>query len=250
MKKISVFVLMALVLAVTACKEGKTNNENENNNSEKVDSQSAFDLKLYRTALEQGDAYTAIAALNSYILRDSSHIQYRDTLLQLYLQTQQLMASYQISSDILEDRPNDTLALQANVASAYELGAMDKAITSVKKLLEIDPTNLSLKFQYGQSLLQRNDVAEGLKIVQEVIDDPKAKQTKVPYTAFENGRQVQREVNLNLAAIMLMGQYYAQTGNFDKSETYFRLALKINPKFKEAAQAILDLKALKAQGGR
>ena len=245
MKKISALLLVITLFAAVACKDKKTTETKDGKTEKVVDPLAEHDLKVYRRALERGDAYTAIASLSSFLVRDSSQIEYKDTLLQMYLQTEQAVATYKLSSELLKVRPNDTLLLQMNVSMAYQIGAADLAFDNLKKLLDIEPTNLVLKFQYGQSLLQRNQVDEGLKTLQSIIDDPNSSKVKVPYTVFENGRQVPKELKIKVACLMLMGQLYAQTNDFNTAETYFRKVLQVEPGFKEAAQAILDLKQLR-----
>ncbi len=247
MKKISALLLVITLFAAVACKDTKSTETKKGETDKVVDPLAEHDLKVYKRAFERGDGYTAIAALNSFLMRDSSKVEYKDTLLQLYLETQQVLASFKTSGELLKIRPNDTLLLQVNVSMAYQLGAVDLAFDNLKKLLEFEPDNLQLKFQYGQSLLQRNQVDEGLKTLQSIIDNPNSNKVKVPYTVFENGRQVQKELKIKVACLMLMGQLYAQTNDFDTAEQYFRKTLKVDPNFKEAAQAILDLKQLKSE---
>lgn len=245
MKKISAILLVITMLAAAACKESKTETTKENATETKLSPEAQHDLQLYRRALERGDAYTAIAALNSYLMYDSSKREYKDTLLQMYLQTQQIMASYKVSEELLRVDPNDTAVLEINVSSAFEMGMMDKAIGNTQKLLAIYPNNLKLKLQYAQALIQTGKHQEGLAELEAIVANPAAKNDKVPYTAFEGGQPVQKEIKINLAAVMVIGQYYTQMGNFDKAESYFRQALQIDSRFKEAAQAILGLKQLK-----
>ena len=245
MKKISALLLVITLFAAVACKDKKTTETKDGETEKVVDPLAEHDLKVYKRSLERGDAYTAISSLSSFLMRDSSKIEYKDTLLQMYLQTEQAVPTYKLSGELLKVRPNDTLLLQINVSMAYQLGVADLAFDNLKKLLDFEPNNLQLKFQYGQSLLQRNQVDEGIRTLQSIIDDPNSSKAKVPYTVFENGRQVQKELKIKVACLMLMGQLNVELKDYDTAESYFRQSLKVDPTFKAAAEAILDLKQMR-----
>jgi len=248
MKNLTAFLLIT-VLLFGACKNNSSGTDGADSTAGKEkhkDPLAAHDLKLYEQAMGRLDIVTAITSLNSYLMRDSSDLRYKDTLAQLYMNQQMIYPALRITEEILVKRPNDTAILKMNVVLAETGGVLDRAVNSTRKLLEIFKDNIEYKFYHGYALVHSmSTTAEGEKLLLEVAQSPEAAKIKAPFRT-RNGGQI--ESNLQINAYMLLGEVQIQLGKFDEAEKYFTLATK-GRRFDPAAEAILEVRQIKRNGG-
>ena len=141
MKNLTAFLLIT-VLLFGACKNNSSGTDASDKKDKKetrLSAEAEHDLKLYKQAIDRLDLSTAVIALNSYLMRDTSdnNMRYKDTLAQLYLEQQQMLPLLKVTEEILIKRPNDTAILKMNVFAAENSGRMEMAVNSTKKLYEI-----------------------------------------------------------------------------------------------------------------
>ncbi|MGV3597176.1 MAG: tetratricopeptide repeat protein [Bacteroidota bacterium] len=254
MKKTAVLVVAAVAMLATACKNNKETGNGGKNDSGKTAAVSDFkmtpeaerDLKIFRKAWEMADPYTAIYALNSYLMVDSNNLGMKDTLAKLYVETNQPIAALVVIKDYLKQKPTDTAMLVLNVKLAQAMGQPEKSADASKTLMSLFPEELTYKLNYAHSLLMSNGTAlEGEKLLNEILSDPRSLQQKTAYNTVENGRQVSKDMSIKVGALMLLGEAYGANGDLDKGEQYFRDVLKVDPKFTPAAEAILQIKKMR-----
>lgn len=251
MKKTAVLVVAAVAMLATACKNNKETGNGGKSDSGKTAAVSLTpeaerDLKIFRKAWEMADPYTAIYALNSYLMVDSTNLGIKDTLAKLYVETNQPIAALVIIKDYLKQKPTDTAMLVLNVKLAQAMGQPEKSADASKTLMSLFPEELTYKLNYAHSLLMSNSTAlEGEKLLKEILDDPRSLQQKTAYNTVENGRQVSKDMSIKVGALMLLGEAYGANGDLDKGEQYFRDVLKVDPKFSPAAEAILQIKKMR-----
>lgn len=251
MKKTAVLVVAAVAMLATACKNNKETGNGGKSDSGKTAAVSLTpeaerDLKIFRKAWEMADPYTAIYALNSYLMVDSANLGIKDTLAKLYVETNQPIAALVIIKDYLKQKPTDTAMLVLNVKLAQAMGQPEKSADASKTLMSLFPEELTYKLNYAHSLLMSNSTAlEGEKLLKEILDDPRSLQQKTAYNTVENGRQVSKDMSIKVGALMLLGEAYGANGDLDKGEQYFREVLKVDPKFSPAAEAILQIKKMR-----
>jgi tetratricopeptide (TPR) repeat protein len=246
MKKISVLILSALLLA-SACKEGTNKNKDT---KEKTSEEIRADhyLAVYDRSMELTDLSSAIYSLNAYFeivgdsIRDSSP--YLDTLILLYQEVRQFAPVYKLTDERLAQNPNDTNMLVLNVGVAQVLGGLGQVTDRCLKLVNMFPDEPGYKFNYAASLVENRKIEEGEKVLIDIANDPKSANQQVPFTAYDaNGQPRQNAVNAKVGAYMKLGQLYEILKDNQKAMGYYRKALAVDGNFRPAAQAILALKS-------
>lgn len=243
MKRIQL-LLLALALFGAACKDktATATEEKQTTENKTVNPQAEHDLKLYRYSINIADPYTAISALSSYLMRDTNaNIAYKDTLLQLYVETRSLMAAYKLSEEILKKKPNDTTTLEINLESAKSIGQLGASLDRAKQLTDMAPANAEYKFFYARALFENGHLKEAEKILLEVANDPQYKNQTTSFIWYKNGQPFPMEAKIQTSALMQIGQYYANARDKKTAKSYFRKIRSIDPQFQPAAEAILEL---------
>ncbi len=246
MKKISVLILSALLLA-GACKEGDNKNKDA---KEKTSEEIRADhyLAVYDRSMELTDLSSAIYSLNGYFeivgdsVRDSSP--YLDTLILLYQEVRQFAPVYKLTDERLGQNPNDTNMLVLNVGVAQVLGGLGQVTDRCLRLVNMFPDEPGYKFNYAASLIENRKIEEGEKVLIDIANNPKSADQQVPFTAYDaNGQPRQNAVNAKVGAYMKLGQLYEILKDNQKAIGYYRKALAVDGSFRPAAQAILALKS-------
>src|SRR5687768_3079895 len=110
------FAAVVLLSVFNSCKsDHKDTSGNENN-----------DMALYKQAMEYNDYNTAIAAIHSMLLKDSTKSNYNDTLANLYLQSENYPAALVSSEKVLKKKPDDVKMLEIAVKAAEGVRSIDK----------------------------------------------------------------------------------------------------------------------------
>jgi tetratricopeptide (TPR) repeat protein len=250
MKKIAV-LLLAFAVFATACKDNKTKDKEETTAGAAAitnySPEAEHDLKVYRIALQRKDAYTAINALTSFLLRDSASnvSKYKDTLAQIYIEMQQAQPAFEITKEIIETRPNDTTILKMNVGIAESIGTLGQTVKACETLSKMYPDELMYQYYYGRAMLENQTLAaQGEKVMMGIIANPQSTVQTVAYPIFEKGELVPKRVKAKVAALMVLGQAYGANNDLDKAEYYFKEVLKID-RFAPAAEAITQINKIR-----
>lgn len=249
MKKITI-ILIAISCFAVACKDSKKTKETDGTRTAKnLDPQADHDLKLYTQAMNRADVPSAIYALNSYLMRDSSQPAYKDTLLELYKDRREMAAIFVLSGEMLTKKPNDTSLLILYVQAAGVLNQLGFVTDKCLRLTEMFPNEDEYKFQYAEALLQSRNTAGAEAILLAIINDPNsAKKTTIVTAQDDNGQLRQSKINTKVGALLKLGQIKMLTNNLDEAEKIFSQASQITPNDNNIGAAILEVRRLKAAG--
>lgn len=211
-----------------------------------LDPQAAHDLALYNQAMNRADVPSAIYALNSYLMRDSSQPAYKDTLLELYKDRREMAAIFVLSGEMLTKKPNDTNLLVLNVQAAAVINQLGFVTDKCLKLTEMFPNDDEYKFQYAEALLQSRNTAGAEAILQAIIDDPNsAKKTTLVTAQDENGQLRQNKINTKVGALLKMGQLKILTNRLDDAEKIIWQAVQIAPNDKNVTMALAEVRQMR-----
>jgi FimV-like protein len=99
--------------------------------------------------------------------------------------------------------------LYGDIGNLYRrMDQPDKAIEAYKKILEKEPANQSARLELGKALLEKQDVAEAKKVLEQV-----------------NVNSI-----TNPSALLEMGRYFANAKDMAEAVKYWEKAISIDPK--------------------
>lgn len=213
MKKYIV-VLLSTVLLLPACKQ----NHPATSTAEKA----------YSLALRHGDVQAAINACYQILADDSTKTNYYDTLVYLYLNTQNQASTYLAAQECYKLRPTDEKILMLLADYSKSLGLPDTSLMYYGKLYQITH---KLEYMYDMAQVNYNanrfDKAEVL--ADSIIANPNSANETVTLYADRNSEG--QAVPLNAVAYHVKAGIYLTMGKKDPAVKYLNESIRLFPTF-------------------
>ncbi len=184
--------------------------------------------EAYHRALRWGDFPTAIAFLHLLLPTDTSRWKGRmDTLLELYLLTQNFFSARLVADSILARFPQDTHALQLAGLAALRMNQFQEAQEYYWRLADAQQSLRPL-WSYMSFLWQAQQFQLLLAVADSVIRHPASRQEMVTLQISETTTQ---RVPLIAAVYNLIGGVYHRLRQWEKAEQFYKAAQEIEPEF-------------------
>jgi len=205
------------------------------NNSQKnhIGTEMDHEIKLYHQAIKFGDVGTAIHAMQSLLVWDSTHTSYYDTLAVLYFHSQNYAQAVQSAQEALDKDPNNDKLLQIAAHGCQFLGRSDMAIIYYVKLEKVKPGPV-VSYELASSYFYMKDLKQVSDNIDKVMADKKSDTTKVNIS-FNQGRD-QQDVPVKAACYNLLGTLYMNENKKDEAVKNYKKAIEIYPDFELAKQ--------------
>lgn len=228
--KMTFYLAIVATLCFASCKQNGVQPAGGNDAMEKE--LQAHDKAVLARAEIMKDPYTAIYAMNSLLVYDSTNIKYLDSLAKLYAKMGMLDQSMKLVPKVLAKKHDDVKMLEIQASGEMALGHSDKAIEISNKLY--DKTNMP-KYLFNiagiqlQSHPESHDYTEIEKILAKIeanpnyLKDSASMQTDAP-------SQMQK-VPLTAAVTYIRGVMDAQNQKYNTAMQKFEAALKIDREF-------------------
>ncbi len=187
-------------------------------------------VNVYENALMHGDVNVAVNACYEIIANDSTKTNYYDTLVYLYLNTQNQGATFLAARSSLKYTPNNDKMTKVAAEYAKKLGMLDTAIVYYKRTFVIN-NKLENLYDVAQAQYNMENDAGAEQTVDMIIKSENSEKEKI-YIATEN--QESQMISIKAAALNIKGLIAIQLGLKDNAINYFDEALKIEPSFKLA----------------
>ena len=201
-----------------------------------------FPAKLYHQAIKFGDVGTAISAMQSLLVWDSTKTDCYDTLAGLYYHSQNYAQAIQSGQVILDKKPDDLKILQIVSHSYQYLGRQDLAIPFYLKIAQLQPDPV-IHYEIAACYFAIKDYSKINPYIDKIMADKKSDTTKVTIS-FNRGRD-QQDVPVKAACYNLLGTLSADQHNKSEALKNFNLALLLYPDFQLTKQNIDFVEKLK-----
>jgi len=202
----------------------------------------ALSQKVYKAAMFYQDYAEAKDALYRLIALEASNetTNYEDTLLMLYVNTNQLLSGILLGRKMLESSPNDERILSALAVSEQQGGLYEDALDRYKKLHTINQELFNL-YQIADIEYKMKRYGECERTLNTILQNPDAttKKVKISY-----GQGQSQDVPIQSAALNIRGVLELNQGNTAKALQTFEESVKAFPEFQLPQ---LNIKAIKEQ---
>jgi len=199
--------------------------------------------KVFNTALKYGDIQQAKDALYQMLAIKPENTWLKDSLAVLYFQSGLFTQCILVSTDILQNNPDNVIILEIKAVSEVSLGYIKDAINDYEKLYELSKNVLHL---YQLALLQNQlkRYVECNLSIEQLLAHPETGKQKINITAEKGSPQI---VPLKAAIWNLKGVVFMGLKEYDQAKTYFSKALKIFPEFELVKEnlELIETKLLK-----
>ena len=193
------------------------------------------ETKLYHQAIKFGDVGTAIHAMQSLLVWDSTKKDYYDTLALLYFHSQNYPQAIQSAQVILDKQPDNIKLLQIVAHSCQYLGRQDLAIPYFTKVADKQP-GPAINYEIASCYFFARDFKKVTSYIDKIMADKSSDTVKVNIT-FNQGHD-QQDVPVKAACYNLLGTLAMNVNIKDQALTNYKNALKIFPDFELAKQNI------------
>ena len=193
------------------------------------------EIKLYHQAIKFGDVGTAIHAMQSLLVWDSSHTSYYDTLAVLYFHSQNYAQAVQAAQEVLDKDPNNEKLLQVAAHACQILERFDMAIVYYTKIASVKPSPV-VNYELASCYFYLKDNKNVMANSDKVMADKSSDTMKVNIT-FNNGQERQ-DVPVKAACYNLLGTMYMTDHKKEDALTNYNKALEIFPQFGLAKQNV------------
>lgn len=212
------------------------NTYSQKRNKSEISSFNISKTKL-NNAFKYKDYMTAIDALHEILASNPEKTAYKDTLLSLYVGTQQIQSATYLALE-MEKEGNKTLTVLDVIANYYENS--NKSEQALSYYQEINNRNENLHYLNKIAMLQfglkKND--DCLITLNKIILDPKAEKEK---TKLHLGNNKFQDVPYAAIAYNIAGLMSYQLENLEEAKQHFQSALNIFPEFEMAKTNIASL---------
>jgi tetratricopeptide (TPR) repeat protein len=205
-------------------------------------------LKLYKKANDNKDVFTAIVALNEYLLNDSTVTHYHDSLAILYFLTGNFASGVLIGEKVIEKHPDNKRLAELMSEGYQKTNQYDKSIAITLKLFN-DTKDYRYLYQVATLQFEDQKVQDCENTVAQILKDGLDSITTIEMSPGGFADIVPIEAACYNLKAMIEDQI---NNDFATSFKYFEKALKVYPAFKFPRAYIKEkqYQAYMAQGGR
>lgn len=233
---ILIVVLLASLAFYNACNSNSTTNNRSHY------------LELYQKANDNKDVFTAIVALNEYLLNDSVVNNYHDSLAILYFLTGNFASGVLIGEKVIAKNPDNKRLAELMSEGYQKTNQYDKSIAITRKLFN-DTKDYRYLYQVATLQFENQQVQDCENTVAQILKDGLDSNTTIEMSPGG----LADIVPIEAACYNLKAMIEDQVNNdFVTSLKYFEKALKVYPAFKFPRAYIKEkqYQAYMAQGGR
>lgn len=184
--------------------------------------------KAYKNALRHGDVNAAITACYQILAYDSTKTNYYDTLVYLYLNTQNQASTYLVAQECLKMRPADEKVLMLLADYSKSLGLPDTSLMYYGKLYQLTK-KLEYLYDMAQVNYNANRFEQAEALADSIIASPEAAKETVTLYAERNSDG--QAVPLNAVAYHVKAGIYLTLGRKDPAVKYLNEAIRLFPTF-------------------
>ena len=217
------------------------------NSKPKTDNRSHY-LELYQKANENKDVFTAIVALNEYLLKDTAINQYHDSLAIMYFLTGNFASGVIIGEKVIDKNPNNIKLAELMSEGYQKTNQYDKSIAITQKLFN-DTKDYRYLYQVATLQFEDQRVKDCENTIAQILKEGIDSATTIEMSPGG----LADIVPIEAACYNLKAMIEDQVNNdFATSLKYFEKALKVYPQFKFPRAYIKEkqYQAYMAQGGR
>ncbi len=187
-------------------------------------------VRVYENALRLGDVNVAINACYDIIANDSTKTNYYDTLVYLYLNTQNQGSTFLAARTSLKYYPNNDKMTRVAADYAKALGMPDTAILYYERTFVI---NNKLENLYDAAQVQYNSGNyAGAEETVDIIIKSQNSEKEMISIAFD--KETPQHIPVKAAALNVKATIFIEMGNKEIALRYLDEALKLAPDFKVA----------------
>lgn len=231
------FVILALSLFfLFSCKPA------ENTKSSGKSTDTAIEDQLYKDAIERKDLYTMLYAINTILVKDSSRTELLDTLMYVYYELGNPVASGILADKIIAKNPSNVDALKVAAEAFTSDGSLEKALVYLERLysLESDP---KVAYRIGTIYANLGNEAKAIEAMGVIINNPtEMDEIKIEQPAPSMQGKTQN-IKLRAVAHSMLGiMYFEALKNKTKAMEQFGKALQVEPNYDLAATYLLEIR--------
>jgi tetratricopeptide (TPR) repeat protein len=233
---ILIVLLLAIFALLNAC------------NSKTQSTDRSHYLELYNKANDNKDVFTAIVALNEYLLNDSVVNNYHDSLAILYFLTGNFASGVIIGEKVMEKHPDNKRLAELMSEGYQKTNQYDKSIAITQKLFN-DTKDYRYLYQVATLQFEDQKVKDCENTVAQILKDGLDSATTIEMSPGGLADIVPIEAACYNLKAMIEDQV---NDDFATALKYFEKALKVYPAFKFPRAYIKEkqYQAYMAQGGR
>lgn len=212
---------------------GKTGNDHKQGTADTL----SRDLKLYKKAMDMGDFNTAIFALNSHLLDDTSEVKWYDSLAVLYLNTNSFLPASSSAMKVLATDSKNERMWELVAVAEQNLGRSEKLLNAYRQLF-----NLTQSYQYLYQSAAVEFTQGNIEHCSQLIDTIMLSPTlKTDSITIQVNEEMSQNVPLHAAVYNLKAFLKARDGKYADAKRDFETALRIYPDFVLAKRNLQDL---------
>ncbi len=193
--------------------------------------------KLFDKSMNLKDYHTAIMAVQMMLIEDSTQVNYRDSLPELYAALNNVEAVSKTIDATLARHPKDEKFLQVKAVVQQEESDYEGVLKTYSTLFETTK-KLTYLYQIGTMHFQAGKLAEAETVVDEVL--AKSPNSSDSLDIFVSEQQKQK-VPIMAAALNFKGYIFAQKRDMANAKKYFETAIKVFPDFVMAKRNLQQL---------
>lgn len=185
-------------------------------------------LKLFKKSRENKDVYTAITALNLYLLDDTVIGPYHDTLATMYFVTGNFASGVAVGEKVLNKYPKNKQLMELMSEGYQKTDQYDKSISITQKLFS-DSKDYRYLYQVATLQFENQQIEDCEKTIAEILKDGIDSTTTIEMSPGG----LTDIVPIAAACYNLKAMIEDQVRNdFATAVKYFSKALEIYPEFK------------------
>lgn len=218
MKKTFLTILMISFVAsyFSACSDKNNMNEREKS------------LKLFKKSRENKDVYTAITALNMYLLDDTVIGPYHDTLATMYFVTGNFSSGVAVGEQVLKKYPNNKQLMELMSEGYQKTDQYEKSISITEKLFN-ESKDYRYLYQVATLQFENQQIEDCEKTIAQILKDGIDSSTTIEMSPGG----LTDVVPIEAACYNLKAMIEDQVRNdFSTAVKYFSKALEVYPEFK------------------
>lgn len=183
--------------------------------------------KLLEQALESGDFNTAIAAVQSLITMQQRNVSLYDTLVSLYLASDNNQGVMYNTKRIIDLDPTNLKALDNHANAAKNLKQYGEAITTYNRLYQLKK-NTKYLYEIATQYHAAKDEATAQKVMEQIINSPDSKKDSITMFVAEG---ISMKAPVLAVTYNYLGYLSFSKGKKEDARYYYQKALEVFPNF-------------------